>query len=469
MRNAADGGGGSARPEPGGQVARVMALLESETAGGQSSQPLAEEVLERLARAGRFRDEETAEHVERMSRCCALIALNLGWNPALCGRLRAASALHDIGKVGVPDAVLRKPGKLTAEERVLIETHPQIGHDILSGSDDDVLDLAATVALTHHERFDGAGYPQGLEGEAIPLEGRVAAVADVFDALTHDRIYRGAFSVPEAVAMVRDGSGSHFDPEVVVAFGVALPEVEQLRLLYPDSGDRSEQGAALFAGPERPTRVLIVEDHEAIARGLELLLRREAIEIAGSARSLADATRLLERRVADVIVLDILLVGEDGLELVAPAKERGIKVLLYTGSTDPATIAAARAAGADGVAAKTGTPAEFIEAVRAVARGEPFVDPHLPQPAARERPAAGSLTAREREIVALLSQGLTGEEIATRLFLSPATVRTHVRNAMNRTGARTRAHLVTFAGQLPVGRGDARDRPSGHRSGRPRR
>lgn len=430
--------------DPSHEVAQLKGLVTTGARAGASDQPLAEEVLERLARAGRFRDEETAEHVERMSRSCALIARALGWDPAACGQLRAAAAMHDMGKVGVPDSVLRKPAKLTADERILVEAHAQIGHDILAGSDDEVLRLAATVALTHHERFDGTGYPQGLAGDAIPLAGRIAAVADVFDALTHDRIYRSAFSLPEALGMVRDGAGTQFDPVVVDAFEAVLPEVEQVRLTYPDSGDQSEQVAALFVGPEQPTRVLIVEDHEAIARGLELVLRREGIEIAGSARSLTDAGRLLERRAADVVVLDISLEDEDGLELVPAAKAQGTKVLLYTGATDPATIQAARAAGADGVASKTGTPAELLAAVRAIAEGGSFVDPRLPEPETNDA-EGGRLTAREREIVALVAQGLSGEEVALRLFLSPATVRTHLRNAMDRTGAKTRPHLVALA------------------------
>jgi DNA-binding NarL/FixJ family response regulator len=204
---------------------------------------------------------------------------------------------------------------------------------------------------------------------------------------------------------------------------------------------------------EKPTRVLIVEDHEAVARGLELLLRRDGIEIAGTAGSVAEAERLLERRAADVVVLDISLHGEDGLKLVPAAKARGQRVLLYTGSTDLATLAAARAAGADGVAAKTGSPANFVAAVRAVARGDSYTDPDLPS---GEPPAEGDqprLTPREREIVALLAQGLSGEDIALELFLSPATVRTHLRNAMERTGAKTRPQLVAMAaasGQISI-------------------
>ena len=426
------------------RLARARKLLELEPDRG-TDQPVADQVLERLARAGRFRDEETAEHVERMSRSCALLARALGWDPAACRDLRAAAALHDIGKIGVPDAVLRKPGKLTPDERALIEEHAQIGHDILVGSDDPVLQLAATVALTHHERFDGGGYPSGLRAEAVPLAGRIAAVADVFDALTHDRIYRSAFTVGEARDMLYEGRATQFDPVVLDAFATVLPEVEDVRRLYRDERGGSDDSATFFGWPEAPIRVLIVEDHEAISRGLELLLRRDGIEIAGSASTLAEARRLLGRRAVDVVVLDLALQGEDGLELVPLARERAAKVLLYTGSTDPATLAAATAAGADGVAGKAASPAEFVAAVRSVAGGESYLDPHLPSRPAEQGDDSARLTARECEIVQLLSQGLSGEDIAQRLYLAPTTVRTHLRNAMRRTNTKSRAQLVAVA------------------------
>lgn len=442
-------------PDPSTSVRHVKSLLEPDPGAAPTDQPFAEEVLGRLARAGRFRDEETVEHVERMSRSCALIARGLGWDAKACRDLRAATAMHDIGKVAVPGEILRKPGALAPAERALIEIHAQAGHDILAGSGDEVLDLAATVALTHHERFDGTGYPQGLQGEEIPLAGRIAAVADVFDALTHDRVHRAALDVPDALETLREGSGSQFDPAVVEAFEAVLAEVEQVHVRYPDGADEGEQdAAAFFAGTERPPRVLIVDDHEAVARGLELLLRRDGMEIAGTAGSVAAAEGLLERRAADVVVLDISLHGDDGLKLVPAAKARAQRVLLYTGSTDRATLAAARAAGADGVAAKTGSPASFVAAVRAVARGDSYIDPDLPSGEAPEHGDQPRLTPREREIVALLSQGLSGEDIAVELFLSPATVRTHIRNAMDRTGAKTRPHLVAIAAssdQISIG------------------
>ncbi|MBI5103385.1 MAG: HD domain-containing protein [Solirubrobacterales bacterium] len=188
-----------------------------------------EEVLRRLAVVVEFRDNETGGHVERMSEYCAIIARRLGWCEEATARLRLASTMHDIGKVAVPDHILLKPGPLTPAERAEMERHARTGHDMLAGSGSDLLDLAATIALTHHERHDGAGYPSGLAGEAIPEVGRIAAVADVFDALTSDRVYKSAMDPDAAFTVVRSGRGTQFDPAVVDAFLAARDEVLRVR------------------------------------------------------------------------------------------------------------------------------------------------------------------------------------------------------------------------------------------------
>jgi putative two-component system response regulator len=428
------------------QVARkrgdeLRALVAAQSS--ESTDPaFGELLLRRLARTARFRDEETAAHMQRMSESCAAIAKRLGFEEVDCERLRAAALLHDVGKVGVADAVLQKPGKLNLEERRQIECHTVYGHEILTGSGDELVELAATIALSHHERPDGSGYPRGLSGEEIPLAGRIAAVADVFDALTNDRIYRSAYSVGDAVQMMSEGRGTQFDAEVFDAFLDALNEITEIGARLPDSPEDRDGVAA--PGLVQPTRVLIVEDHEAVGRGLELLLRREGMEIAGTAFNLAGARGLLERRRPDVVVLDVDLGGENGLELLEDATTAGARVLLYTGRGDPEVLAAAERSSALGVATKAGPPVELVAAVRAVAAGRPYRDPRLTGALSAAEPKH-QLTPREREVITLLSQGLNGQEVAETLFLSPQTVRTHIRNAMDRVGARTRTHLIAVA------------------------
>ena len=170
------------------------------------------ETVRRLSMAVEFRDEDTGAHIERIGRFSTLLAEQIGMDPEFCERLSHAAPLHDVGKVAIPDAILLKPGPLTPEERAIVETHAEEGHRLVRGSSSSILDMAATIALSHQEKWDGSGYPRGLEGEAIPIEGRIVAVADVFDALTSDRVYRKAFSVEEAVKMMREERGRHFDP-----------------------------------------------------------------------------------------------------------------------------------------------------------------------------------------------------------------------------------------------------------------
>lgn len=192
------------------------------------------ETVQRLSMAVEFRDEDTGAHIERIGRFSVLLAEHIGMDSDFCERLRHAAPLHDVGKVAIPDAILLKPGPLTPEERAIVETHAEEGHRLVRGSSSSILDMAATIALSHQEKWDGSGYPRGLKGEAIPIEGRIVAVADVFDALTSDRVYRKAFSIEDAVQMMREQRGRHFDPVLLDAFMEVLgrtgPDArEQLR------------------------------------------------------------------------------------------------------------------------------------------------------------------------------------------------------------------------------------------------
>lgn len=196
-----------------------------------------EETIHRLARAVEFRDTPTGRHVERMSAYCRMLALRLGIPAPRAALIQTASLLHDIGKLGIPDRILSKPGRLTAEERREMQKHTTLGHKLLSGSTSELVELAATIALTHHERVDGAGYPRNLRGEEIPVEGRIAAVCDVFDALTSPRPYRArAFSFDEAIEIMRAERGRAFDPVILDTFLDSLGEVKRIRSRHSHNG-----------------------------------------------------------------------------------------------------------------------------------------------------------------------------------------------------------------------------------------
>jgi hypothetical protein len=176
------------------------------------------ETVRRLSMAVEFRDEDTGAHIERIGRFSTLLARAVGMSPEFCRRISHAAPLHDVGKVAIPDAILLKPGSLTPEERAIVETHTEEGYRLLRGSSSSILDMGAAIALSHHERWDGGGYPRGLAVEKIPIEGRIVAIADVFDALTSHRVYRDAFSVEQAREMMLAESGKHFDPVLLQTF-----------------------------------------------------------------------------------------------------------------------------------------------------------------------------------------------------------------------------------------------------------
>jgi putative two-component system response regulator len=181
------------------------------------------ELIQRLGRAAEFKDNETGMHVIRMSHVSGRIALEMGMDAGFAEQLVHAAPMHDIGKIGIPDHVLLKPGKLDDEELAIMRTHPQLGADILDKSNSQLIRLAHTVALYHHEKWDGSGYPFGLKGEEIPIEARIVAVADVFDALLSKRPYKEAWPVEKAVEEIKSQVNRHFDPQVVAAMLSCLP------------------------------------------------------------------------------------------------------------------------------------------------------------------------------------------------------------------------------------------------------
>ena len=183
------------------------------------------ELIQRLGRAAEFKDNETGMHVIRMSHVSGRIALELGMDAGFAEQLVHAAPMHDIGKIGIPDNVLLKPGKLDDEELATMRTHPQLGADILDKSTSPLIKLAYTVALYHHEKWDGTGYPFGMKGEEIPIEARIVAIADVFDALLSKRPYKEAWPIDKVVEEIKSQSNRHFDPAVVEALLNCLPDL----------------------------------------------------------------------------------------------------------------------------------------------------------------------------------------------------------------------------------------------------
>ena len=198
---------------------RTQALVQAEI-----------DAVECLALAAEFRDDATGWHTQRVGHTAALLACRLGIDEARVALIGRAAPLHDVGKIGIPDSILLKPGRLTREEFATMQRHTEIGARILAQHHSPLLQVAAQIALTHHERWDGSGYPCGLQGLEIPVEGRLVAVADVFDALTHERPYKAAWSVPEAVAEIQRLGGQQFDPDITTAFLMLTEERSHLRM-----------------------------------------------------------------------------------------------------------------------------------------------------------------------------------------------------------------------------------------------
>lgn len=195
------------------------------------------EIVRRLGRAGEYRDNETGMHVMRMSQYCHRLALAAGIPPTQAEQLLLAAPMHDIGKIGIPDHILLKPGRFDDDERRIMQRHTEIGASIIGDGAVGLLGLARTVAISHHERWDGQGYPGGLAGEAIPFEGRISAISDVFDALTSARPYKRAWSFDDAVAYIEGERGKAFDPTLVDHFRVLLPEFARIRERYAEGLD----------------------------------------------------------------------------------------------------------------------------------------------------------------------------------------------------------------------------------------
>lgn len=195
------------------------------------------QIVQCLGAAAEFKDNETGLHVLRMSHYAKTLALAAGYSEHVADELLHAAPMHDVGKIGIPDAILQKPGKLTDEEWAIMRQHTVIGARIIGEHTSGLLHMAATIALSHHEKWDGSGYPYGLSGDAIPHAARIVALADVFDALTSLRPYKSAWPLDKALTLIRSESGRHFDPELVTAFLDCLPQIEQIRERWADNAN----------------------------------------------------------------------------------------------------------------------------------------------------------------------------------------------------------------------------------------
>jgi putative two-component system response regulator len=244
------------------------------------------DILERLARAVEYRDDATGEHTRRVGRTAGMTANALGLGAAAADQIELAAPLHDVGKIAIPDNILLKPGRLSEREFDQMKQHASIGAELLSGSRSPVLETAREIAFTHHERWDGAGYPRGITGQQIPIAGRIVAVADVFDALTHERPYKRASSAEDALETVLGGAGEVFDPEVVEAFAVLDHDL----LLGPI--DNPHQPVQPARSPQRETSESDRETRFANGDASAVTLRKAANAVSVSQITLRDGIQL---------------------------------------------------------------------------------------------------------------------------------------------------------------------------------
>jgi putative two-component system response regulator len=422
---------------------RTVALREvsQELARATQDSQLAErETWQRLQTAVHLRDDETGKHIERVGWIANLLAARIGLSEDVRQHLGMAAALHDVGKIGIPDLLLLKPGPLTSEEYAIVQQHAEIGYRMLAGSPSPVVSLGATIALTHHERWDGEGYPRGMAGTETPIESRITSVVDAFDAMTHKRVYRGASTVEEAVEELVAERGKQFDGDIVDVMVGAIDEVVVILDENPDE-------------EESPIRVLLVGDRRQFDKVLmSFLVGKEDILAVGTADTMEEARRLTRGLKPEVVLLDEAL--PDGTEVEAirliKAEHPPAKILMLTDAGDPRTLSGAIQAGGAGYLLKGKDPGTIVDAIRVIHSGESIVPrdelPALLRGFTRTRRGLGSaISAREREVLQLLAEGLSTEEIAERLVLSMHTIRNHIQRVMGKLNAHSRLEAVTTA------------------------
>ncbi len=346
-------------------LSELRSRMETLTSGSMLGD---EQLVRQLCSAVCLRDDDTGRHIERVSVTAAALADWCGFVVDPTPALRLAAALHDVGKIGIPDWVLLKAGRLTPDERTIIERHCELGHALLCGSTSPVLLLAASVALNHHERWDGNGYPNRRRGEEIPLEARITAVADVFDALTRNRVYRAALPLETAIdVMIRDRAGL-FDPKLLDLFLTRLDDVLDLTATLPD--------------PEvqRVTRLVIAGDEPVLVEGLlRLMNRRGEMRVVGSGQTWAEALDAVMTDRPDVLLADYRIPGGDAARLteVVLAQAPETKVIVRIDTASPESALRCIAAGCSGVIATTAAVDDVARAIRRVHDGEVLIPAEL--------------------------------------------------------------------------------------------
>lgn len=419
-------------------ISALRARLEHVASGSSLAD---EQIIRHLSSAVCLRDDDTGRHIERVSLTAAALADWRGFVVDPAPGIRLAAAMHDVGKIGIPDWVLLKPGPLSPDERAVIERHCELGHALLSGSDSPVLKLAASVALNHHERWDGFGYPNRRSGEDIPLEARITSVADVFDALTRDRVYRAALPVETAVdVMVRDRGGL-FDPQLLDLFLDHLDDVLSLTRELPDP-------PAL-----RTTRIVVAGDEPLIVDGLlRLMHRRGELRVIGSGGTVAEALEAVRSLRPDVLLADSRMPDGEAADLTAVvlAEHPETKVIVLIDAAAPESALRCISAGCSGVIAKTTPVDDVARAIQRVHDGEMVMPPALlAQVVAglrRTGPSPGDdMTRRESETLGYLARGLSLLDIAAAMSISMNTARNHTQRVIEKLGAHSKLEAVVIA------------------------
>jgi putative two-component system response regulator len=400
-----------------------------------------ERIVGHLSSAVCLRDDDTGRHIERVSITAAALADWRGFVVDPAPAIRLAAAMHDVGKIGVPDWVLLKPGRLSPDERAIIERHCELGYALLNGSSSPVLQLAASVALNHHERWDGNGYPNRRRGEDIPLEARITSVADVFDALTRDRVYRAALPLETAVDVMLRDRGGLFDPQLLDLFLDHLDTVLDLTKGLPDP-----------AVP-RATRIVIAGGEPVLVDGLlRLMNRRGEIRVVGSGQTIIEALDAVRSLRPDVLLADYRMPDGEAASLVQAVHtelpEAKVIVLVDTAAPDAAVRCVS--AGCSGVVAKTATVDDVARAIRRVHDGEIVIAAELLSQVVSglrhgEQRIGDDITRRELELLGYLACGLSLPDIAQAMSISMNTARNHTQRVIEKLGAHSKLEAVIIA------------------------